>query len=351
MYNIYYVLSEEEYEAIYVCDSKDNIDKPISKTDVYKIGTLLSNFIKVIKPFCGKKFDVSEQIINGKFKLAYDERMYSYSCAAKNDKNMLNIFTQLISGETTIENGSGLALYDMIKEFLEFIKYCGESKNKVKIDGFRVFMNTLKYKAPMMNYYSDSKDYRHLKDDNSNFAPEISYRTKQIFKVAEPERPQENNTTGFMLETPLYVYKLENSIDFMAAALQCLFERKFFVSRCKYCNDLFVSKNHNSRYCPYENKTSGGCQKFAKGKRQLMRDNASESRRLHKSIRTMLENWFGKANESEYTKFFLDKTKEWRDNIKCGDASEEEYIKWMKAYREKMKAILREQKQAEKSWV
>lgn len=337
MYNIYYILSEQEYEAIYVCDSKDNIDKPISKTDVYKIGTLLSNFIKVIKPFCYGSPAVSEQIINGKYKLVYDERMYSYSCAAKNDKNMLNIFTQLILSETTIENGNGLALYDMIKEFLEFIKYCGESKNKVDIDGFRVFINTLKYKVPMMNYYSDSKDYRHLKDDNSNFAPEISYRTKQIFKVAEPERLQGNNTTGFMLETPLYVYKLENSIDFMAVSLQCLFERKFFVSRCKYCNDLFLSKNHNSRYCPYENKTSGGCQKFAKGKRQLMRDNAKESRKMEKSIRTMLYSRYSTGSkkddgEDNPYRIFLRGCKEWHEKIEVSEATEEEYVEWLKGF-------------------
>lgn len=337
MYNIYYILSEQEYEAIYVCDSKDNIDKPILKTDVYKIGTLLSNFIKVIKPFCGKKFDVSEQIINGKFKLAYDERMYSYSCAAKNDKNMLNIFTQLILSEKTIEDGNSRALYDMIKEFFNFIEYSGESKNKVKIDGFRVFMNTLKYKVPTMNYYSDSKDYRHSKDNNSKFVPEISYRTKQIFKAAEPERPQGNNTTGFILGTPLYVYKLENSIDFMAVALQCLFERKFFVSKCKYCNDLFVSKNHNSRYCPYDNKTSGGCQKFAKGKRQLMRDNASESRKMEKSIRTMLCNRYSTGSkkadgEDNPYRIFLRGCKEWRKKIKVSEATEEEYVEWLKGF-------------------
>lgn len=78
------------------------------------------------------------------------------------------------------------------------------------------------------------------------------------------------------------------------------------------------------------------CQERNKLKTQLIRENSSESQRVRKSIRTQLSNKLGNYDERYYK--FLEKSRDYYDNILKGEISETEYIKWMKQYWDDVKA-------------
>ena len=67
---------------------------------------------------------------------------------------------------------------------------------------------------------------------------------------------------------------------------------------------------------------------------------------MRKSIRTQLSNKLGNCDERYYK--FLEKSRDYYDNMLKGEISETEYIKWMKQYWEDVKAEEREKKKARK---
>lgn len=207
--------------------------------------------------------------------------------------------------------------------------------------------NELEYIPPKRNLYytrkrnEQSTNERCLK--NKYFNPNTVRKTKRLFNLPEPQ-PAENLYGE--LKLPIYVYEIYDIVDFIASALQCVFEKNYILRKCRFCGSLFVAKDRRTKYCPKPLKNLKSCQERNKLKTQLIRENSSESQRVRKSIRTQLSNKLGNCDERYYK--FLEKSRDYYDNMLKGEISETEYIKWMKQYWDDVKAEERSKKKASK---
>lgn len=137
-------------------------------------------------------------------------------------------------------------------------------------------------------------------------------------------------------------YEIYDIVDLIISSLQCVFKQNYIVGKCKFCDSLFIAKDRRTKYCPQNLKTVKSCQERNKLKVQLIRENSSESERVHKNIRTQLSNKLG--NDDKRYKDFLAYSKKYRHKIREGKSSETEYIEWMNQYWEDVKAEEREKK-------
>jgi len=350
MEKVFYLFSEsKKLEAIYLCEDNNYIDKPKMKTGVYPMGTLLSRTIGLLMSWYKEKLNllIKDEIISAALKSSpkYESSFFSITY---NDSAVHIIFETLIKNQEYLYtegryNNNNKELKEVLDYIVECLKDISKLSNEMLIQKF----NELGYIPPKHNLYYTRKRNKQSTNEirlkNKYFNPNTVRRTKRLFNL--PESQPVENLYG-ELKLPIYVYEIYDIVDFIASALQCVFEKNYILGKCRFCDSLFVAKDRRTKYCPNQLKTVKSCSERHKLNAQLIRETSSESERIKKNIRTQLANKLG--TDDERYKDFLDNSKQYRHKmIKC-EISEAEYIEWMKQYWEDVKAEEKKKKQMNK---
>lgn len=350
MNRLFYIFSKsKKLESVYLCENGNYVDKPLLKTGVYPMGTLLSKAIGLLTPWYEERLNLlkKDEIISAALKTS-PKFESSFSYISNEDSVVRIVFETLIKNQEYLSTGGH---YDkdnkMLEKFLDYIKERQENINESTTEKLSIKFNELGYIPPKYNlYYTDKQNEESANKQRSNrkaFNPDTIRQSKRLFDLTEPQLGIDS--FGDLL-LPIYVYEIHDIVDFIASALQCVFEENYILGKCHFCFSLFVAKDSRVKFCPNQLGTAKSCQERNKLKKQQIRENSSESKRVNKSIRTQLSNKLG--TDDERYKYFLSKSKEYRKNIFNEKISEEEYISWMKQYWDDVKAEEREKKRTKK---
>lgn len=331
MNRLFYLFSKSvKLEAIYLCEDWNYIDKPKLKTGVYPMGTLLSRAICLLSPWYAEDLNLAkkDEIIALTLNTTPDYKS-SFSSIVYEDSVAQIVFEMLIKNqEYKLTRGRFDKSNTELEEILDYIKELQGNTNESTFEKLTRKLNGLGYISPKHNLYytgkQDGKSENKNGSDKESFNPSTVRKSKQLFKLDELQ-PVENLYGE--LELPIYAYEIYDIVDFIASALQCVFEKNYILRKCQLCNSLFVAKDGRTKYCPNQLKNIKSCSELKKRSAQLISENSSESKRVHKNIRTQLANKLG--NEDERYKYFLEKSKDYRNKMVKGKTSEEEYIAWM----------------------
>lgn len=130
-------------------------------------------------------------------------------------------------------------------------------------------------------------------------------------------------------------YELKDFEDFIVASMTELFKNKKNIKKCENCGKYFVPKRNDAKYCyntspQDENKT---CKQYAIEKNyndKLAKDEITALyRKIYKRLNKDKErNQFG----SHIANFesFKNEAKDWKQKIKTGKKTNEEYFEWLK---------------------
>lgn len=350
MNRLFYLFSKSvKLEAIYLCEDWNYIDKPKLKTGVYPMGTLLSRAICLLSPWYAEDLNLAkkDEIIALTLNTTPDYKS-SFSSIVYEDSVAQIVFEMLIKNqEYKLTRGHFDKSNTELEEILDYIKELQGNTNESTFEKLTRKLNGLGYISPKHNLYytgkQDGKSENKNGSDKESFNPSTVRKSKQLFKLDELQ-PVENLYGE--LELPIYAYEIYDIVDLIISSLQCVFEQNYIVEKCRFCGSLFVAKDRRTKYCPKPLKNLKSCQERNKLKTQLIRENSSESQRVRKSIRTQLSNKLGNCDERYYK--FLEKSRDYYDNMLKGEISETEYIKWMKQYWDDVKAEERSKKKASK---
>lgn len=350
MNRLFYLFSEsKKLEAIYLCEDGNYIDKPKLKTGVYPMGTLLSRAIYLLSPWYAENLNLAkkDEIIALTLNTTPNYES-SFSSIVYEDSVAQIVFEMLIKNqEYKLTQGRYDNNNKELKEVLDYIGECLKDISKLNNEKLIQKFNELGYIPPNRNLYYTEKQNRKSTNEkglsNKYFNPDTVRKSKRFFILPEPQIAE--NLYG-ELKLPIYVYEIYDIVDFIASALQCVFGQNYIVGKCQFCNSLFIAKDRRTKYCPQKLKTVKNCQEKHKLQTQHIRENSSESERVHKNIRTQLANKLG--TDDERYKDFLANSKKYRHKFLNGKIPEIEYIKWMKQYWEDVKAEEREKKKQSK---
>ena len=350
MNRLFYLFSESvKLEAIYLCEDEEYIDKPKLKTGVYPMGTLLSRAIYLLSPWYAENLNLAkkDEIIALTLNTSPDYES-SFSSIVYEDSVAQIVFEMLIKNqEYKLTQGRFDKSNTELEKILNYIQELQGNTFESTAEKLIKKLNRLGYIQHKHNlYYTEKQDE---KSENKNasyeksFNPSTVRKSKPLFKLDETQ-PVE--TLYGELELPICVYEMHDIIDLIISSLQCVFKQNYIVGKCQFCNSLFIAKDRRTKYCPQKLKSVKNCQERYKLQTQLIRENSSESERVHKNIRTQLANKLG--NEDKRYKDFLANSKKYRHKFLNGKISEIEYIKWMKQYWDDVKAEEREKKKQSK---
>ena len=351
---IYYLFSKSDklkspLETLYICENGNYIDKPSYKAKIYPMGTLLSRTVALLTPWYKTNFNsFKQQDYLFKFTNKYKTKETSFSKAAENDHVFIAAFRTLFAGEPYIQTNKN---YDqMVKclhDYMNFISLCYENHKQCSSINLNFLANQNGCIMPQHNLFTDKlilsdgklnkEDINKLLSENDNlgysFDPDFARSTKKFFKLDDYDFEIENNET---LLTPIHVFQIHDIVDLILASLQCIFEQNYFIGKCNYCGELYVANNRNTRYCPQKNNLNTNCQKLGKARRQLIRNSIDKSKKMYNSIRAMYANKYSLGidddMETNIYRIFLRESKLWREKVKKGEATEKEYVAWLKSH-------------------
>ncbi len=313
------------------------------------MGTLLSRAIYLLSPWYTENLNLAkkDEIIALALNTSPDYES-SYSSVLCEDSVAQIVFEALIKNqEYKLIKGRFDESNTKLEEILDYIKELQGNTYESTAENLARKLNRLGYISPKRNLYYTEKQKEKSENkngsDNKSFNPSTVRKNKQLFKLDEPQ-PVENLYGE--LELPIYAYEIYDIVDLIISSLQCVFEQNCIVWKCRFCGSLFVAKDGRIKYCPKPLKNLKSCQERNKLKTQLVRENSSESQRVRKNIRTQLSNKLGTCDKRYYK--FLEKSRNYYDNMLKGEISETEYIKWMKQYWKDVKAEEREKKRLNK---
>lgn len=349
---IYYLFSKSDklkspLETLYMCVNGNYINKPSYKTKIYPMGTLLSRTITLLTPWYETNFNwYKQQEYLFKFTNKHKTKETSFPKSAENDRVFIAAFKTLFSGEPYIQTNKN---YDqMIKflhDYMNFISLCYKNNKLCASINLNFLANQNGCIMPQYNLFTDeliTSNGKLSKDDindmlsgNDNlgysFDPDFARSAKKIFKLDDNFETENNET----LITPIYVFQIHDIVDLILASLQCIFEKNYFIGKCNYCKELYVTNKRNIRYCPQKNNLNTNCQKLEKARRQLIKNSSSQNKKMYNSIRTMLGNKYGYGEdgnaETPYN-IFCTENQEWQNKIKTGETTLREYEEWLKSH-------------------
>ena len=136
-------------------------------------------------------------------------------------------------------------------------------------------------------------------------------------------------------------YEINSYADLLLSALLEIIKAKKVINICKVCDRYFIPRTRNdTAYCSNASITNpnNSCYKQYKIEQQLIRDSATESNKVNKSIRTMMEHRFNycQITEKEF-KNYKEKNKKLRKDLTDGIISEDEYLDWLYTFYKKKK--------------
>lgn len=350
MNRLFYLFSEsKKLEALYLCEYENYIDKPKLKTGVYPMGTLLSRAIGLLTPWYDDGLIVlkKEKAIQTAFE-NFPKYEASFSSISNNDTVVRIVFETLLKDQRyLVSDKTHSEINNLLKALMSYIDACLKDSSNASIYCLTLEANKIGYILSRYNIYNKVKEDKEISNNQRInkyfFTPDTVRKSKRFFILPEPQ-PAENLYGE--LKLPIYVYEIHDIVDFIVSSLQCVFEKNYILGKCRFCDSVFIAKDRRTKYCPNQLKTVKSCQERCKLNAQLVRENSSESERVHKNIRTQLANKLG--NEEERYKDFLEKSKKYRNKMVKGKTSEEEYIAWMNQYWTDIKAEEKEKKKAKR---
>ncbi len=341
MSGIYYLFSKTDgHEAMYVCDDEKYIEEATYQTGVYPTGTLLSKALRTIEPWTDSNFHrlLHEERLSQAFE-QFSTKDSSFSNMVCDDEAARMVLRILLMGNPNIivDEKSTLPI-EQLRSCLGYISLCQRDKQFCSIDKLILISNQMGYRLPKQSIYITEKakdglydrtisELLHSCDFPEQFNPSLKKQRRKFFELPSigvkltPYAP---------LKTPLYIFDIHNIVDLILASLQCAFERGDVVGRCSHCGNLFVTHNRKIKYCPVidsDNSHDKSCQEKEKLKRQIEKEK-KETKKMHKSLRTMYANKYG--SDSKECRRFLDESQKWRDRVKEGEVTDEEYGQWLK---------------------
>lgn len=335
MEKMYYLFSQIDVEknskkdcleAIYICGGSDYIDKPKSKTGVYSLGTMLS-------AVCDKLISLPKELdfcaILEKTLLTFRDSTFSVD----NDIVFKDSLLSLLSLNRFPSERNAEQQIKLFHSYINYIKACVDNPKSATLKKLNYYCMSQKDTLPKCALYGEptSKENQLFDDEPQNFDVEIKDFdppcTETRHKSLGLFDKDKIIATGKYLKTPIYVYEIYDIVDFILAPLQFIFEQKYVMQRCQHCKNIFISKR-KLKYCPPQHGEKS-CRDKEKLSRQLKREQR-KSPRLEKSIRTMYSSKYGIHSE-EYLNF-LNENQTWKDRVKKGANTEEEYVKWLESH-------------------
>lgn len=278
MNSAYYLFSDvNHFEAIYVCTNNNYIDKPNLKTDAYPMGTLLSNAIRILKPWYEDNFNLFSQKekLTQSFKNSYIKES-SFPSIANKDIVLRSIFGALIEGQHYIQSDKNYDKFiKLLGSYMDYIALCQEKRNHLSIVAFNSIANKYDYVIPQQRIFASvksnktdilsKKEIEYLFNEDyhvKTFDPELYKQQKKLFEL--PEEKYEPIANEKLL-TPIYVFNIYDIVDFIVASLQCILKQNYIIGKCKFCNELYITHNRKNCTAQSEQKTK----KVARNKRSL----------------------------------------------------------------------------------
>jgi len=345
MEKVFYLFSEsKKLEALYLCEDENYIDKPKLKTGVYPMGTLLSRAVYLLSPWYAENLNLAKKDKIMAIALSTSPNYESsFSSVVYEDSVAKIVFEMLIKNqEYKSINGKFNKSNTELKGILDYTIRLQGNIYESTTDNLRKELNELGNISLKHNiYYSKSENV--ATTNKKIFNPNTVRKNKLLFKLDEPQKIE--NRYG-ELNLPIHLYEIYDVVDLIVSSLQCIFEQNYILGKCKFCDSLFIGKDRRTKYCPNRLENIKSCQEIKKLNNQLNSEKSSESKKVHKNIRTQLANKLG--TEDERYKRFLADSKKYRHKISNEKALEVEYIEWMKQYWEDIKAEEKKRKKQSK---
>lgn len=334
MNNIYYLYSESgKSEALFLCygsfrdDENNPLKKPLIRSNTYALGTIFLRLIKILENFpdTNNPF-IEEELLNC---------LTNYSCGDVSfinvtceDKRLKDLFSELFRRSY----------------FPQDRKVFGELINQIETLISR-------------NCHSSSEDSKNKKsnqieklnkliiDNNISLPQKTTYLPTYVNKdgkvsVQEIFEPKEKNNflrlyenlskmkEHAKLKPPMYVFEIEKIQDLLLICLQLIFKNNYAIGKCRYCGDFFVYKNMKKKYCPIDNEELKKDDCYHRSNRErVLKSQQSQTRKMEKSVRAMYAKRYDIYNEKFQD--LMREIDEWRCKIKLGEATDEEFEKWL----------------------
>lgn len=330
MNKTYYLFSpSKKTEALYYCLDNNFIDKPYIKSDVYPIGIILSKTMRTIIPVIEQDSIVwsPDELLKGVVNFSETDSSFSSICC--NDENLKIIFNSILGENRELyENVDSKKFFSTLIRMNDYLSHCSYDKNLCSITNFNKQLSIIGERIPSYLIYEDSTTKR-----KKIFSPRTVDRTIPLFKHNKINQPPEQYGK---LELPLYVYEINFISDLLIASLQQIFAINYTITKCRFCNNYFVSNNKRNKYCPKGLSDKEACYDVA-NRIRVKSLNDDEIQRTYNSVRNMLMRNRNRDIEhygENYKRYedFKQKRKEYIRNIKLGKATTDEYHKWLKSF-------------------
>lgn len=174
-------------------------------------------------------------------------------------------------------------------------------------------------------------------DLNEYFAKKYQYElaNDKNFKVALDFVKSNNpNIKG------VSCFEVDNYDDLLKHLISIMIDGGYEVKRCSNCNKYFAPERMDAEYCnnsaPQNSKKT--CSEYVKYKKFLLKTQTDESTKLYKQIYNSKLNKIkrcGKtAGDDIKLRNFMEKANDYRKAIKLNNATEQEFIEWLKSNKE-----------------
>lgn len=359
---MYYLFSKtNRLETIYMCENGNSIDRPLFKTGVYPMGTLLSKAVKLLTPWSNTNYCWNEQM--DMIKKGIMERCKeksSFSSVTENDNFVRAAFEIMIKKPDYIDCKKGYNEFvRLLGVFMNFMSLCQDDSYYCYADYLNLISKQSGYDMPSFFLYTPTNNNsqsilskEEIKDliitgasKQTVFEPVISIKQKKLFEMSNQQ--QTPNSFG-TLQLPIYIYEIHDIVDFIVVSLNCIFRQKFVLKKCKYCGELFVTHDRKRLYCHNQSQDEKSCYEHKKLEDQLFKERTVESTRVAKNIRSMILQKFDDDCTHEIYIKFKDLCKIYRGKMRKELVTEEEYVSIMKQYWEDVKAASWSEKRANK---
>jgi hypothetical protein len=310
-------------------DIKNNIES--INGSLFPIGTNFINFISI------NMTDIlNDEIISSLSKTNYKEILNKITTASANaivpEIVVSNVLINKLSNNINIEElkkdfTTVLKVYNIFKELTEFCYFNEELKNTTPFQNYIYYLNKYKIEKVILP-----------KRTISSFGLKPIKASSKILK---------NDSISVMLKenSPFFYYCYECSTidDYMIAAFLELIENDYLISKCENCGKFFIAYNRaDTLYCDRisPQNTSKNCKQYGKEQKWLERtknekDWYSLYRKVYQTFQKKAIRNPGHKESRQAFDNFRAEANEWKQKIKKGTKTEEDFMSWLQNFRQK----------------
>lgn len=234
-----------------------------------------------------------------------------------------------------------------IEKLIDFIEICSlntKNCNKAVFDTFLAYSKAIVPRGEKLCFdlFMSSREYEGGGDNLLQVLKQGMFEKSYMKKFYEIQGKDYQKSVEY--QTSIY-YKLNTIHEFILIMLQILFDERKVIKGCEHCLQYFVpAKRSDEKYCtlPSPENKSRDCKAQAKLKRQLDTERSSNSKIIHKRIRTKLSaryRYVKSLSDEEYNNrdktlnTFIIESEKIRDYFRDHNYThEKEYIDWMQNF-------------------